>query len=135
MRPYTLLLILLFSHISGFAQFPKGYYFTDIKGTTWLSSENIKDSTLVDFFDMSLSIHQLSPQATLSQNVWIFADSLTIKFYDVSSKTYKTILTCNYVNNEQDHKLLLQLNSCREVQFGYTSVSTGNFIYLCKKKK
>ena len=57
MRPYTLLFILLISRISGFAQFPKGYYFTDIKGTTCLSSENIKDSTLVDFVDMSLSIH------------------------------------------------------------------------------
>lgn len=135
MRQYIIVFILMLSSISGFSQTPKGYYFMDIKGTAWLSSGNIVDSAILDAAEMSLSIHKLSVIDTLSKNVWIFADSLTIKFYDATSKIYKTILTCKYHNNESEKILLLQLNNGREIKFEYVPVSTGSFIYLYKKNK
>lgn len=135
MKQITVLLILLLSSISGFAQIPKGYYFTDIKGTTWLSAGNIQDSAVIDAAEIGLSIYELHATDTISKNVWIFEDSLTIQCYDVRSKSYKTILTCAYENNEGDRIFLLKLKSGRVVTFEYTSVSTGTYVGLYKKKK
>lgn len=135
MRRFITKLILVFISFSSFSQ-PPGYYFNNIKGTTWVSSKNINDTTILDETEIGLRIYNLPVSDTLKGNVWIFADSiLTVKCYDNIINKHKIILSCEYINNELDKIIIFKLNDGRLIQFEYNSISTGTYIGLYKQKK
>ncbi len=129
-----IILLLIFSYTSGFSQ-PQGYYFKDIKGTSWVSSGYIKDMTILNENEIGLSIIKSPILDSLQKTIWLFSDSLTLKYYDITSNNYKTLFACMYFNDEKDKTISFQLNNGTEMKFEYNSVSTGSYVVLRREKK
>lgn len=105
----------------------------EIKGTKWFSNEKIMDSTIFAEKHFGLTImNKISDN--LKQNIWEFSDSLKIQYYDIKRMKYSTLLSCQYVNNEEEKKLILIFQNGKKIIYDYNSVSIGNYIGLWKEK-
>ena len=133
MKLILALLFLSFFNGTLFAQVPKGRYFNNIKGSVWQSGSVDKMSFDDNKAFYGLTLVELDSIET-STTLWIFEDALTIVYYDSDTKKSETVLECDYTHNTGNHTLTVLVNGEPHI-FKYTSVSTGAFITLSKKKK
>ena len=133
MKPILVVLFLsLFNGIL-FAQVPEGRYFNSINGSTWRSGIVDEISIKGDkaFFGLTL----VEPDSIdTSSTLWIFEDRLTIVHYDSNKRENETMLNCDYIHDTENHTLTLIVKD-KQLVFEYTSVSTGAFVTLSKKRK
>lgn len=134
MKAIIFILFQIFLAFNIYSQIPKGYYFKDIKGSKWLYDNNIKDSSLLTLNNIGLRKIDNFSFAHVKGSVWEFSDSLVIKYYNETTKEYNILITCNYINNEEDKTLSLILDNDKILEFDYNPISTGSYVGLYKKR-
>ncbi|MBI4945040.1 MAG: hypothetical protein HY840_01415 [Bacteroidetes bacterium] len=117
-----------------FSQDLGGRYFMDIKDTKWTSSKVFLNTTILKEPEIGLWLYE-GPIDSLKTSciLWIFTDSLSIKYHNANSKKDSTMLTYKYENNYKTRTLILKLNQMDSLKYNYSSISTGSYIALRKE--
>lgn len=132
---FSIILFLTVLNSFGYAQVPKGRYFQDIKGTSWVTSTFNDSSNFQGLKEIGLRIFESSIDSLKGEiYLWTFGEQLSIDAYEPDSGKRFTLILCNYMNDELSKTITIDFNG-EQLHFDYISVSTGGFVILSRKKK